>query len=66
MHLKSITAKFKTITTVLGQQQEIFETGQSTPDRVVSLSKAYIQPIVRGDEVKPVEFGGPFYRTHKF
>ncbi len=40
----------------MGQQQEIFETGQSTPDRVVSLSKAYIRTIVRGEEVKPVEF----------
>jgi len=45
------------ITRVLTQQHEIFETGQSVPDRIVSLSKAYIRPIVRGKEVKPVEFG---------
>ncbi len=49
--------QIKIITKVLGQQQEIFETGESVPDRIVSLSKAYIRPIVRGKEVKPVEFG---------
>jgi len=45
------------INQVLTQQHEIFETGESVPDRIVSLSKAYIRPIVRGKEVKPVEFG---------
>jgi len=49
--------QIRIITTVLSQQQEIFETGQSVPDRIVSLSKAYIRPIVRGKEIKPVEFG---------
>lgn len=49
--------QIKIITTVLSQQQEIFETGQSVPDRIVSLSKAYVRPIVRGKEIKPVEFG---------
>ena len=36
---------------------EIFETGKSVPDRIVSISKSYIRPIVRGKEVKKVEFG---------
>ena len=45
------------ITKVLLQQQEMFVTGESIPDRIVSLSKSYIRPIVRGKEVKPVEFG---------
>jgi hypothetical protein len=49
--------QIKIIATVLSQQQEIFETGKSVPDRIVSLSKSYIRPIVRGKEVKPVEFG---------
>ena len=49
--------QIKIITTVLSQQQEIFETGKSVPNRIVSLSKSYIRPIVRGKEVKPVEFG---------
>lgn len=42
---------------VLKQQQEMFETGESVPNRIVSLSKSYIRPIVRGKEVKSVEFG---------
>ena len=49
--------QIRIVTTVLSQQQEIFETGKSVPDRIVSLSKSYIRPIVRGKEVKPVEFG---------
>lgn len=49
--------RLKTIHTILAQQQEIFETGTSVPNRIVSLSKDYIRPIVRGKEVKPVEFG---------
>ena len=42
---------------VLSQQIQIFETGQSIPGRIVSISKSYIRPIVRGKEVKQVEFG---------
>jgi len=53
--------QIKVINRVLKQQQKIFETGQSVPDRIVSLSKAYIRPIVRGKEVKPVEFGAKVY-----
>ena len=49
--------RIKTVQTILKQQQEIFNTGSSVPDRIVSLAKSYIRPIVRGKEVKPVEFG---------
>lgn len=42
---------------VLQQQRKMFETGKSIPDRIVSISKSYIRPIVRGKEVKKVEFG---------
>jgi hypothetical protein len=49
--------KRRVIRKVLSQQQEIFETGKSVPDRIVSISKSYIRPIVRGKEVKKVEFG---------
>jgi hypothetical protein len=49
--------KLKIIRKVLKQQKEIFETGKSVPDRIVSISKSYIRPIVRGKEVKAVEFG---------
>ncbi|MDP4223372.1 MAG: DDE transposase [Bacteroidota bacterium] len=50
--------RIKVIRKVLRQQREIFETGvSSVPDRIVSISKSYIRPIVRGKETKAVEFG---------
>lgn len=54
---KKYYQRLSTIKTVLKQQQQIFETGESVPDRIVSLAKSYIRPIVRGKEVKSVEFG---------
>ena len=55
------TAKYKQqraiIAKVYQQQTQIFKTGKSVPDRIVSISKSYIRPIVRGKEVKQVEFG---------
>lgn len=47
----------RVIRKVLSQQQEMFDTGKSVPDRIVSIAKDYIRPIVRGKEVKKVEFG---------
>jgi hypothetical protein len=50
--------KRSVIRKVLSQQQEMFTTGSNTvPDRIVSISKSYVRPIVRGKEVKSVEFG---------
>jgi hypothetical protein len=50
--------KRRVIRKVLSQQQEMFTTGtHSVPDRIVSISKSYVRPIVRGKEVKKVEFG---------
>ena len=50
--------KRRVIRKVLAQQQEMFTTGtHSVPNRIVSISKSYIRPIVRGKEVKKVEFG---------
>jgi hypothetical protein len=50
--------RIKVIHRVLKQQKEIFETGNnSVADRIVSISKSYIRPIVRGKESKAVEFG---------
>jgi len=48
-----------TIETIYNQQyQKAYgEQGGTIKDRMVSLSKPYIRPIVRGKEVKPVEFG---------
>jgi len=54
---KRYYTNIKTIRKVLKQQQEMFKTGKSVPERIVSISKSYIRPIVRGKEVKAVEFG---------
>jgi hypothetical protein len=54
---KGYYTKIKIIRKVLKQQKEMFETGGSVPDRIVSISKSYIRPIVRGKETKAVEFG---------
>ena len=48
------------ITKVYRQQKNHFENDnprESIPDRIVSLAKPYVRPIVRGKEVKNVEFG---------
>ncbi len=46
-----------TIKKVYLQQEQHFRTGDKIKDRIVSIAKDYIRPIVRGKEVKPVEFG---------
>ena len=50
-------SRLKIVRKVLKQQQEIFQSRMSVADRIVSISKSYIRPIVRGKEVKAVEFG---------
>lgn len=52
-------AKLQTIIKVYEQQhQHLFgDATEQIRNRIVSLSKPYIRPIVRGKEVKPVEFG---------
>ena len=50
----------ETITKVFRQQDRHFESGdarESIPNRIVSVAKPYVRPIVRGKEVKSVEFG---------
>jgi len=46
-----------TIEKIYEQQKAHFDTGERIKDRIVSIQKDYIRPIVRGKEVKPVEFG---------
>lgn len=53
-------ACLETVTKMYRQQKKHFQSGnrrESVPDRIVSLSKPYLRPIVRGKEVKRVEFG---------
>ena len=50
----------ETITRVYRQQSNHFKSGdsrESIPNRIVSISKPYVRPIVRGKENKTVEFG---------
>lgn len=46
-----------TIKKIYEQQHQIFHTGEKPKGRMVSIGKDYLRPIVRGKEVKPVEFG---------
>lgn len=46
-----------TIKKVYAQQYAHFKTGAKIKDRIVSIAKDYVRPIVRGKEIKPVEFG---------
>lgn len=46
-----------TIKKVYGQQYLYFAKGEKPKGRIVSLHKDYVRPIVRGKEIKTVEFG---------
>lgn len=46
-----------TVDKVFGQQHPYFYHGRKPKGRVVSLGKPYLRPIIRGKEVKSVEFG---------
>lgn len=64
----ALNHKFKTrlgvIYQVLEQQKEIYQHGQTAgKNRIVSLAKPYLRPIVRGKETKRVEFG---VKAHMF
>ena len=39
------------------QQEQHFRTGDKIKNRIVSIAKDYLRPIVRGKEIKSVEFG---------
>jgi len=47
----------KTIRTIYSQQYLLFTTGELPKNRIVSIHKKYLRPIVRGKELKKVEFG---------
>jgi transposase, IS5 family len=47
-----------TLQTILEQQKQLLEQpGMAVENRIVSIHKPYLRPIVRGKENKPVEFG---------
>ena len=46
-----------TIKKIHTQQYLLFTTAEKPKNRIVSIDKDYLRPIVRGKEIKPVEFG---------
>ena len=48
---------------VLVQEKEMFE-GRKVSDRIVSIDRHYVRPIVRGKETKSVEFGAKVNNIH--
>lgn len=46
-----------TIKRIYAQQHSMFHTGERPKGRIVSIHKDYLRPIVRGKEIKKVEFG---------
>jgi transposase, IS5 family len=58
----SIVDKLKTVKTIHYQQKYMHENpGEYVKDRIVSLFKPYLRPIVRGKENKRVEFGAKLH-----
>lgn len=55
-------AKIQCIKQVYEQQYELFTNGTKPKNRIVSIHKSYVRPIVRGKEIKKVEFGA---KVHK-
>jgi IS5 family transposase len=53
-----------TIKTVYDQQHQwLYGDSEKIPHKIVSLSKPYIRPIIRGKEIKPVEFGAKIHKV---
>ena len=53
-----------TITTVYSQQHELlYGDRENVKHRIVSINKPYARPIIRGKEIKPVEFGAKVHKV---
>ena len=55
-YTKDYQKRLSVIRKVLVQEKELFE-GRKVNDRIVSIDRHYVRPIVRGKETKSVEFG---------
>jgi len=55
--------RLSTIKTLLDQQSQWFYKQEKPKNRIVSIDKPYVRPIVRGKEIKKVEFGA---KVHNF
>jgi hypothetical protein len=54
---KQYNNRRKTIKKVYIQQKKLHETGDRSEGMIVSIDKSFLRPIVRGKEIKRVEFG---------
>jgi len=52
----------QTIQKIYIQQYELFHEGKVPKNRIVSIDKPYLRPIVRGKEIKRVEFGAKLHK----
>ena len=58
------TKLLASIQTVYQQQFELlYGNRENVKQRIVSLAKPYVRPIVRGKEIKPVEFGAKVHKV---
>lgn len=59
----AVLERIKTIRRILQQQRyHLDQPEKAVPDRIVSLYKPYLRPIVRGKENRPVEFGAKVHQ----
>jgi ribosomal protein S15P/S13E len=65
-HVTFSTSKSKRLKTIHHLYEQQFKKlhGEKIDDRIVSISKPYIRPIIRGKEVKQVEFGCKVNKVH--
>jgi len=54
---KQYNDRRRTVKKVYSQQKKLHETGERSKGMIVSIDKSYLRPIVRGKEIKRVEFG---------
>ncbi|MEM9259169.1 MAG: transposase [Bacteroidota bacterium] len=60
----SVYQRLGTVRLILAQQSYMYTNNvRSVPNRIVSLAKPYIRPIIRGKEKKPYEFGAKVHVT---
>jgi len=58
------TKLISNIKTIYDQQHELlYGIRENVKQRIVSLNKPYVRPIIRGKEVKPVEFGAKVHKV---
>jgi hypothetical protein len=63
-HSSRETKLLQSIQTVYEQQFELlYGNRENVKQRIVSLAKPYVRPIVRGKEIKPVEFGPKVHKV---